>query len=54
MAISYRISSVKRAMAGETNWTCLNDGGRRGKLRFNRKKDEVRKAVPGQGRRWVN
>src|SRR6476660_9476783 len=54
MAVSCHLSSVKRALAKETNWNCLHDGGRRGKLRFNRKKDEVRKAVPGQGRRWVN
>src|SRR6478752_2493126 len=52
MAVSCHLSSVKRALAEETNWNCLNDGGRRGKLRFNREKDEVRKAVPGQGRRW--
>src|SRR5262245_20219025 len=41
MAISYRLSSVKRALAGETNWTYRNDGGRRGKLRFSRQEYEA-------------
>jgi|SRR5262245_3552437 len=52
MAISYRLSSVKRALAGETNWTYRNDGGRRGKLRFSRPKYEAQqgKAALGQKR----
>src|SRR5690349_18093816 len=54
MAVSCHLSSVKRALAEETNWNCLHDGGRRGKLRVNREKDEVRKAVLGQGCRWAN
>ena len=49
MAVSCHLSSVKRALAEETNWNCIHGGGRRGKLLVNREKDEVRKAVPGQG-----
>src|SRR5690348_15632364 len=54
MAVSCHLSLVKRALAEETNWNCLHGGGRRGKLRVNRKKDEVRKAVLGKSRRWTN
>src|SRR5215467_15683516 len=51
MAISYRLSSGKRAPAGKTNRKCLDDGGRRGKLRFSAKNMRAQgQSALGQGR----